>query len=123
MQSKKTKMKMKKHRITGLKSLRRQKNTLKLEIEQQQAEIVSDIEGIVWPFRVFRKYRKAAENIADNKFFVIGMQFAQSILKATWKRKKENEEHEEHGIADFLKQVADEFLSNFVRKDQTGEKE
>lgn len=114
---------MKKHRITGLKSLRRQKAALKLEIDQQQADIINDVEAIVWPFHVFRKYRRAAENIADNKFFVIGMQFAQSILKATWKRKKENEEHEEYGIADFLKQVADEFLSGFSKKDQPGEKD
>lgn len=114
---------MKKRKITGLKSLRKQKAALALEIEQQQADIISDVEAIVWPFRVFRKYRRAAENIADNKFFVIGMQFAQSILKATWKRKKENEEHEEYGIADFLKQVADEFLANFTKKDQTGEKD
>lgn len=106
---------MKKHRITGLKSLRRRREALTLEMEVQRAAMVTEVETLVWPLRVFRKFRKTAEDVADNKFFTIGVQLAQSILNAAWSKKKENEEHESHGIVDFLKQVADDFLANLSR--------
>lgn len=112
---------MKKTKVTSMKSLRKRKAALVLEIEQQKQEIINSVESIVWPLRVFRKYKATAENIAGNTFFAIGMQFAQSVLNAAWKRKKSNEEHEDYGIADFLKQVADDFITRFTQRKQTGE--
>lgn len=111
---------MKKHKITSLKSLRRQKAALELQIAQEQQEIVNDFENIVWPLGSFRRFKRTSDDIAGNKFFVVGMQLAQSVLNAAWKRKKENDEHDSHGIVDFLKSIADDFLSRQGKNSNSG---
>lgn len=119
MRKKKTTTTMKKHKITSLKALRKQKAALSLQIEQEQAELVAVAENLVWPLGAFRRFRKAADNVADNRFFVLGAQLAQSILNTAWKRKKENETHEEkHTVVEFIKQVADEFLNTYHKREQ-----
>jgi hypothetical protein len=111
---------MKKHKITSLKSLRRQKAALELQIAQEQTELVNDIENIVWPLGSFRRFKKASDDVAGNKFFVVGLQLAQSVLNAALKRKKVNEEHESHGIVDFLKSIADDFLARQEKNTDSG---
>lgn len=114
---------MKSSKITGMRSLQKRKQALSLELRQQEAEMTQEVESIIWPFHVFRKYKHTAESIADNKLFVVGVEFAKSIISAAWKRKKEKAEQENHGVTDFLKEVANEFLSNYGKKEKTEEQE
>lgn len=113
---------MKKHRITGLKSLRRRKAELQADLAFQHNEIVNAVEEVVWPLQVFRKYRRTAEDVAENKFFVIGIQLAQAILGSLWGR-KDKQEDAPRGIADFVKQVAEELVSRFSKKETDKEQE
>lgn len=118
---------MTKRKITSMKGLRREKRRLALQLEQEKADILQEVEVLkehFWPFQVLRRFRKTAETISDNKFVVIGAQIAYALLNATWrKNKKEESAGTGGGILDFLKGVVQDFLSNYVKTDQPGEKE
>jgi hypothetical protein len=114
---------MTKRKITGMKSLQREKARLAQQIEKEQAEILHDIEALkeqLWPLRVFSRFRKTAESISENKFILFGAQFVYAVLQSTWKKKKPETETES-GIVDFLRQVADNFISLYVKKEKTDE--
>jgi hypothetical protein len=118
---------MTKRKITSMKGLRREKRRLALQMEQEKAEISHEVEVLkehLWPLKVLRRFRKTAETISENKFVILGAQLAYAILNATWKKnKKEENPGAGSGVLDFLKGVVQDFLSNYVKTDQGGEKE
>ncbi len=117
---------MTKRKITSMKGLRREKRRLALQMEQEKAEIRQEI-GIIkdhlWPLQVLRRFRKTAETISDNKFVVIGAQIAYALLNATWKKKKDESQSSGGGVLDFLKGIVQDFLSNYVKPEQQGDKD
>lgn len=123
----KTKTMMTKRKITGMKSLQREKARLAQQIETEKTEIRHDFEALkdqLWMFRIAKRFRKTAEAMTENKFIMIGAQLVYAVLQSTWKKKEpEPETGGEKGIVDFLRQVAQNFISLYVKKEKPGEQE
>jgi hypothetical protein len=119
---------MKMSKKTGMAKLRHEKKRLKAQMEVEKAEIFVEVEkykNSLWPFKVMARFRKTAESLSENKLLVLGAQLAYAAIN-TVKEKKEKDEEENDGnkggVKDFLKNVANNFLKEFInKKDQAEE--
>ena len=110
-----------KRKITTLRGLRKEKARLALQIEQEQLELRNDFELLkesFWPIQIVQRFRKTAESVSENRFFVIGAQLAYAILQAAGKRNKnESASSGDHSVLDFLKQAARSFIEFYTKKE------
>lgn len=116
-----------KRKITTLRGLRKEKARLALRIEQEQQELRNDFELLkesFWPLQIVRRFRRTAESVSENRFFVIGAQLAYAILQAAGKRNKTESNSGEHSsVLDFLKQAAKSFIEFYTKKEEPGDPE
>lgn len=115
-----------KRKIISLRGLRKEKARLALRIEQEQQELRNDFELLkesFWPLQIVRRFRRTAESVSENRFFVIGAQLAYAILQAAGKRNKTESNSGDHSVLDFLKQAAKSFIEFYTKKEEPGDPE
>jgi hypothetical protein len=119
---------MKMSKKTGMAKLRHEKKRLKAQMEIEKSEIFVEVEkykNSLWPFKIVARFRKTAESLSENKLLILGAQLAYAAIN-TMKEKKENgkegSDESKGGVKEFLKNLANNFLKEFIgKKDQAEE--
>lgn len=117
----KTERRMKMSKKTGMAKLRREKKRLKVQMELEKQEILIEVEkykNSLWPFKIMARFRKTAESLSDNKLLVLAAQMIYSAINTAREKKDDDSKG---GVKEFLKNLANNFLQNFINKDKEAE--
>lgn len=111
---------------TGMAKLRHDKKRLKAQIETEKIEIFQEVEkykNSLWPFKVMARFRKTAESLSENKLLVLGAQLAYAAINAVKEKKEHEKEDSKGGVKEFLKNLANNFLEQYINKDKGSDEE
>jgi hypothetical protein len=111
---------MSKSKNTGMARLKKDKRRLKAQIAQEKVELFSEVEkykNSLWPFKIISRFRKTAESLSENKLLIIGAQLAYAALNTVKeKRSGEDASEEKGGMKEFLKNMVNNFLQQYMKK-------
>ncbi|MDQ3109234.1 MAG: hypothetical protein M3R17_05025 [Bacteroidota bacterium] len=101
--------------------LRKEKLRLEARIAIEKVElyqIAEDYTKSLWPVKVLNRFRKTAESLSESKLLVIGAQLAFAALNTVKSRNSGEEEEGNGGIKNFLKTMVNNFLQQYMNKDE-----
>jgi hypothetical protein len=120
-------MKMNKNR--GMSRLRKDKRRLEAQIALEKVQLYAEVEhytSSLWPVKVLNRFRKTAESLSESKLLVIGAQLLFSALNTSANKRRQDEDDEERvggGIKGFLKSTLNNFLQQYMQKNETQQDE
>ncbi|CAN5175669.1 hypothetical protein BH09BAC5_BH09BAC5_23020 [soil metagenome] len=111
-----------------MRRLRKEKRFLEAKIDKEKTELyleIAEYKNSLWPFRIFNQFKRTADVLSENKLLVIGAQLAYAALNSAKEKKAAKQEDSgdsepktKTGLVDFLKDVANKFLEQYVNKDK-----